>query len=288
MKRATPHLAAAAALLHLWLQPAQCYSHLRASELRARASRSLAVAPRARARVSANSVLHSLLSAYDSGYAAYPLRVNALVTGSTCLLGDAIAQGIERGKSAAAAEGGQDVKRSVRMFATGFLVLGPLAHFYYAWMSAQLDLAMSAKIFLDNTIFLGLDNLMFWGSITLLGGGLSADSTAGAVAVEDGTELAGALNELWSMQLTGWKFFPLIAILNYALVPPDKRVLFIDIMDVVYAALLSLHVSTAAAALGAETLAPAGALLAGAESGSGSGPAPPTARSGDDDGNTEP
>jgi hypothetical protein len=187
------------------------------------------------------SALHSLGAAFEHELAACPLRVNALVTGVTYLLGDAIAQLIERGKESPKAHR-INAKRLARSFASGLLFLGPLTHFYYQWMSTQ-DLQMSARVLLDNTLFLSADNLTLLLSITLLG--RFGEAGAGGVrdAADLGEMLADGLDELWAMQLTGWRFLPFVAILNYALIPPQHRVCFVDLADVAYAALLSMQLA---------------------------------------------
>lgn len=233
-----------AALLVVWLQPVLGATAARAPHVRpARAFTRAHVS----ALVGPISTLHSLGSAFESELALNPLRVNALVTGITYLLGDAIAQIIEKSKRSDGATTRPSnrrlcAKRLGRSFATGLLFLGPLTHFYYLWSSGT-DLPVAAKVLLDNTVFLLMDNAMFIVGSLLLGGGVPAHggATAGAAMMEDGGEVAEALAELWSMQLTGWKFLPLVAIVNYVLVPADKRVLFVDLADVAYAAMLSLH-----------------------------------------------
>ncbi|KAG8467286.1 hypothetical protein KFE25_000602 [Diacronema lutheri] len=246
------------AALLLALTPSPLLAAATARTTRARlgwpvyARSSVCARSRACALVEPVSVVHSLGTAFEGELAAYPLRVNAIVTGVTYLLGDAIAQTIEgaRDHSESRAERRLCAKRLARSFTAGLLFLGPLTHFYYTFTASQ-DFAMAAKVLLDNTLFLALDNAAFLLSLTLLGGGAASTHAHGATAaraaagLEGGDELAGeltdALSELWAMQLTGWKFLPLVAVLNYALVPSQWRPIFVDFMDVFYAALLSLQ-----------------------------------------------
>ncbi|KAJ1639369.1 hypothetical protein T492DRAFT_1139509 [Pavlovales sp. CCMP2436] len=204
--------------------------------------------------------LQALGSAFEHELGAYPLQVNALVTGCTYFIGDAVAQLIQGGQPCA--------KRAVRAFVVGLLFLGPLSHYWYSWTADQ-DLQVCAKVLhclsfiphplpcltpttapcntcqvlLDNTLFLSLDNCAFLGALTLLGGCPSGHgSVAGTAGAAGASEsVAGAISELWSMQVLGWKFLPFIALLNYALVPAQHRVIFVDAADVVFAAALSMQ-----------------------------------------------
>jgi len=213
------------------------------------------------------ATMHSLASAFEHELEAKPLEVNALVTGATFLVGDLVAQTVERmrarGQPTAsvaepdsdaadaslavptAAPAGVSGMRLARSFAVGCVILGPLTHFYYEWVAAHDTLDIPAKVLLDNTLFLFLDNMAYVLSLTLLGGGTHALATA-SMPGEDVlgllADLAESLaDELWSMQLTGWRILPAVAIFNYLFVPNGHRVLFMDGVDVIFAALLSLQ-----------------------------------------------
>jgi hypothetical protein len=205
------------------------------------ASVALTTAAAAHGLEPAVAMLQGLGAGFEHELAEYPLRVNALITGVTYLIGDACAQLVE----------GRDgrprvlcAKRLARSFATGLIFLGPLSHFYYAWTSAS-HLELSAQVLLDNTLFLAADNALFLFALFLLGGGGAAAHGGAASAVsaagrEDlGEVLSDALSQIWALQLTGWRFLPLVALVNYACVPARYRVLFVDVADIFYAYALS-------------------------------------------------
>lgn len=207
--------------------------------------------------------VQSLATAFEHELSVAPLETNALVTGLTFFLGDLAAQTVERMRRRGQEDGAVGARdssmselgaalrsvsgmRLVRAFAAGCLFLGPLTYFYYEWVAAHDSLDVPAKVLLDNTIFLFLDNSAYVLSLTLLGGGAHGLATAGAISAETILDTAGEMassmvDELWSMQLTGWRILPAVAIFNYLFVPNGHRVLFMDGVDVIFAALLSLQ-----------------------------------------------
>jgi len=200
----------------------------------------LAPAPRplpGRLRARPPSVGMSLVDACTTAFAheleCNPLRVNAVATGLTFLVGDGIAQCAEWRRARGQAWSPSPA-RLARAFLTGLAVLGPLAHFYYAWMNS-IDMGVTARVALDNTAFLFLDNACYLLSMTLLG-----REGAGLDPADLGRLADEFLDELWAMQRAGWRFLPLVAALNYLFVPSADRVLFMDVVDVVYATVLSL------------------------------------------------
>mmetsp|Transcript_24138 Transcript_24138/g.65345 ORF Transcript_24138/g.65345 Transcript_24138/m.65345 type:complete len:355 (+) Transcript_24138:88-1152(+) len=217
------------------------------------------------------SALQSFGAALEHSLNENGLEVDALATGITFLIGDGIAQWMDMRREDA--DGAPEVeatattqvaeglpstlpapglkmcwRRLVRSFVAGSVVLGPLTHFYYAWVASQ-DLRVHQQVLLDNTIFLFLDNAAFVASLAILGGGSSSMAAAAASAADaaaDGWDLvsealADTMSELWSMQLTGWRILPVVAVLNYLFVPNNQRVLFMDLADIVMAALLSMQ-----------------------------------------------
>lgn len=160
-----------------------------------------------------------------------PLRVNALLTGVTFFVGDGLAQWAER-SSPSSPTSRLSAIRLGRAFVAGAVVLGPLTHVWYGWVSTQ-QFDFATKVALDNTVFLFLDNACYLLSLTLLG--------EGSVPLDDFAQ--NFCGKLWDMQLAGLRVIPLAAVINYLFVPSADRVLFMDAVDVCYAFLLSMLIS---------------------------------------------
>ena len=68
---------------------------------------------------------------------------------------------------------------------------------------------------------------------------------------------------IWPIVFRGWKFWPLAHIITYGVIPPRHRVLWVNMVDLVWSSILaSLASDTAATATAADEEAVVGAALA--------------------------
>jgi protein Mpv17 len=165
--------------------------------------------------------------AYEQAVSSYPVPIKAALTGATYFIGDWLAQALEL-KQKASSWREADRPRIVKNALVGLLLLGPLAHFYYDFVTDSLDSwPIPAKIALDQTVYLGTYNTLYCVSLGVLG-----RRAWGDVAKEVRTTFIPLIT-------AGWKLWPLVGIVTYTLIPPEHRVLWIDAIEVFYSVILS-------------------------------------------------
>ena len=121
-----------------------------------------------------------------------------------------------------------DRARLFRSAGVGLLFLGPLAHFYYEFVATDLDeWSIPSKIFFDQTLYLS-----FYNTVYHIGLSLFAGKSLGASVNEYSKKFVLLLT-------SGWKLWPLVGIVTYTLIPQQNRVLWIDMIEIVYCAILS-------------------------------------------------
>lgn len=165
--------------------------------------------------------------AYETAVSSDPVPIKAALTGATYFIGDWLAQTLEL-KRKASSWRDADRPRIARNALVGLLLLGPLAHFYYDFVTNSLDSwPIPAKIALDQTVYLGAYNTLYCVSLGVLGRRGWRD-----IAKEARTTFIPLIT-------AGWKLWPLVGIMTYTLIPPDHRVLWIDVIEVFYSVILS-------------------------------------------------
>jgi protein Mpv17 len=165
--------------------------------------------------------------AYEGAVSADPVPIKAALTGATYFVGDWLAQTLEL-KQKARSWRDADRPRIAKNALVGLLLLGPLAHFYYDFVTDCLDgWPIPAKIALDQTVYLGLYNTLYCVALGALGGRGWED------IVEE------ARTTFIPLITAGWKLWPLVGIVTYTLIPPEHRVLWIDAIEVFYSVILS-------------------------------------------------
>mmetsp|Transcript_18139 Transcript_18139/g.58388 ORF Transcript_18139/g.58388 Transcript_18139/m.58388 type:complete len:330 (+) Transcript_18139:32-1021(+) len=197
-----------------------------------------------------SSYTHSLLpgiwSAYQGSVSAYPVVTKAALTGVTYVLGDMLAQAVElrhANREDGPAEERQllakasrrrglllqmDPSRYMRSGLIGLLLLGPLAHYYYAFVAAHLARwPLPCKIGLDQTLYLSLYNTVYYVSL----GVLSCRPVRDVARVYQ--------TQFWLLLTAAWRLWPLVGIVTYNFVPHEHRVLFVDAIEIAYSAILS-------------------------------------------------
>jgi len=163
---------------------------------------------------------------YEVAVAEDPVPIKAAITGVTYLIGDWLAQANSLTKEG---RSWLDVDRArlFRATAVGTVLLGPLAHFYYDFVATLDTWPTFSKIVLDQTAYLSFYNTVYYVALLVLGG-KSVSEACG--------EYKG---RFWLLLTSGWKLWPLVGIVTYTLIPQQNRVLWIDMIEIVYSALLS-------------------------------------------------
>lgn len=140
------------------------------------------------------------------------------------LLADAVAQAL--------AGGVRDVDRLTRFAAFGGLVAGPMGHAWFGALEAVVRLGgvrgAVVKTAFDQLLFAPVLLGCFFGSMALLEG-RGVEGVKGEVE----GKLMGTLR-------TSWKIWPMINLINFGLVPPAMRVLFVNGLSVAWIAFLSM------------------------------------------------
>lgn len=128
-----------------------------------------------------------------------------------------------------------DFARTISMGLFGLLFQGPALHFLYNTLDAKIVpeeptsvKAVVAKTLIDQTMFAPVSLGVFLLSMELLSG----SSPAAAFTV---------LKTKWFQTLcTSYAIWPAAIALNYALCPPRHRIIFVNVVNVIWSAILSV------------------------------------------------
>ena len=180
----------------------------------------------------------ALWASYQHAVGASPVLIKALITGTTYVVGDMLAQVLQqtsavrrqqlRPRPCLEKTLRMDQARYARAGLVGFFPLGPLAHYYYEFVQDSLgEWPAACKIALDQTLYLSLYNTLYFLALGRLAG--------------------KPLNELvlqyrqqfWQLLTAGWRIWPFVGVVTYTFVPTQHRVLFVDVVEIAYSALLS-------------------------------------------------
>ncbi len=152
-----------------------------------------------------------------------PLAASALTGGAVMALGDAAAQALERRRGAAA---GHDWRRSLATASWNGLVFAPVFFVWFraldrAWPGAS-PRAVLAKVAVNQLVMVLPINVGFIAYTTTLERVLSPAPSSEPVAVVIERTLRERLQRIWLTSASVW--VP-VNLLNFALVPPEFRVL---------------------------------------------------------------
>jgi len=103
---------------------------------------------------------------YETAVAVDPVPIKAAITGVTYLIGDWLAQANSLQKEDKSWLDA-DRTRLLRATVVGFVLLGPLAHFYYDFVAELTDWSVPSKILLDQTAYLAFYNTVYYVSLTV-------------------------------------------------------------------------------------------------------------------------
>ncbi|KAJ8602523.1 hypothetical protein CTAYLR_001300 [Chrysophaeum taylorii] len=198
-----------------------------------------------------------LLADYGAAANARPVVVKACTSGVAYLVGDVVAQAYEGRREIAVL----DLQRAARNSISGFLLHGPILHYWIEFLEGPVTLAFCAavgiteivpktpaefslifsKIFLDQTIFaLGFNTIY---SIAL-----------SVLAARKAEEIVNNVKETLVPSLfSSWRFWPLVHLVSYSpLVPVELKLLWIDVCEIFWVAILSFIANDEKKTVGSE------------------------------------
>jgi len=164
-----------------------------------------------------------LYHAYEAAAIARPLITKSATSGVAYLLGDTIAQ--------RQAGGPLSRSRITRATIAGAVSHGPQLH-YWTVLLERSGLPLLGKIALDQTLF----SLYINAAFCVLTEALQRRPLRAA--------LAKARAAARPCLVAGWRFWPLAHALTYSVVPLPLRVLWVDVLEIVWVAILSTAVAS--------------------------------------------
>lgn len=165
---------------------------------------------------------------YEALVPTNPVFYKACTSGVAYTVGDFVSQ-VYQGRTLETL----DLPRSARSGAAGFIGHGPLCHYWMNFMEANLDFGgawwgTGVKVLADQTVWSLYLNAMYSGLIGLLAGRKPGD-------VWSDVKLTS-----WPALRTSWRFWPFVHAVSFShAVPLDLKLLWVDVMEVVWVTLLS-------------------------------------------------
>ena len=167
-------------------------------------------------------VLHYIprdnLAAYQSAVFENPLPVKACTSGVAYTLGDFTCQ-LSQGKTITTV----DLKRSLRSGIAGFMIHGPLCHYWLLWTEENLSFdgawyGTPAKVFADQTAWSLFLNSAYTTCIMSLQG------------IGPGKIKSEIQATWWNAISAGWRFWPFVHMLTFSpVIPQEYKLLFVDL-----------------------------------------------------------
>eukprot|EP00892_Ulva_mutabilis_P004054 jgi/Ulvmu1/201/UM001_0205.1 len=162
--------------------------------------------------------------AYERILDEKPIQAKALTSGVGLTVADVIAQAMEGGS--------YDATRTARMASFGLLWHGVSSHIWYEFLDAKVPGPSSAagsvvtKMVLDQAIWAPLNTMIFYSYLAAATGAL-----AGLPMVLQ-TKLIPTI-------LAGYALWPVAHIINFRFVPPQHRLLYVNLVNLVWTVWLS-------------------------------------------------
>lgn len=181
-------------------------------------------------RNSCSALLALLWSRYQRQLSAHPLRTKAFTAATLAALSDAVGQLFGGAQSAGVRA---QLSRTLKFAAFGFVWTGPALHLWQRHLEARFATAATSrhtflrKVLYDQTVFGPLQNAAFLAFLTL------SVERRGAKAL-----LARLRQDGARVQLAGWRFWPLVAALNYHSVAPAFRPLVANCAGLLWSSFL--------------------------------------------------
>lgn len=157
---------------------------------------------------------------------ARPLLTKAVTSAVAGFIGDVVAQSVAM-STGVQAHGSYDAMRSLRLAAFGGLVGGPLGHYWFQFLDANVLVhapksaqAVVSKVALDQLAFSPLGTCIFYAFHTAAEG-------------RPGQYIPTLQDKWWPSLKAGWQFWMPAHCVNFALVPPSQRILYANVMGVI-------------------------------------------------------
>jgi len=169
-----------------------------------------------------------LIHGYEALVPTNPVFYKACTSGVAYTLGDFVSQ-VFQGRDLKSL----DLARSARSGAAGFIGHGPLCHYWMVFMETYLDFdgawwATGFKVIADPTVWSLYLNAMY----SFFIGALAFRSPA---VVWDDIKTTS-----WPALKTSWRFWPFVHCISFShAVPLDLKLLWVDVMEIVWVTLLS-------------------------------------------------
>jgi len=176
--------------------------------------------------------------AYDAAALSQPLLVKSVTSAVAYLLGDLLAQ--------KAAGDPLSKGRVTRAMLAGGFSHGPQLHYWTVVLERYLSFggacwALLLKVTLDQTLFALYINSAF----TIFTEMLRLRSLCEAWKKVRATA--------WSCLTAGWKFWPAAHMITYSIIPLQLRVLWVDLLEIIWVAILSRQVAPCPVSAGGDS-----------------------------------
>lgn len=173
----------------------------------------------------------NFLNWYTAKLKVAPLRTKMITSFFTFTLGDVICQVIEKSLSDKGKSKPFDVKRAVRQGSFG-VVMTPYLHVQYNIIIARLFPHPGFKntiksVIYDQTVNSVIFLIVFFGYMDYMNG------------IDFKTSLKNTLIKLPPTLIANWKLWPAAQLVNFSIVPPDYRVLFSNMVGIIWNIYLS-------------------------------------------------
>eukprot|EP00092_Neocalanus_flemingeri_P098730 GFUD01125902.1.p1 GENE.GFUD01125902.1~~GFUD01125902.1.p1 ORF type:complete len:185 (+),score=47.59 GFUD01125902.1:118-672(+) len=173
--------------------------------------------------------LESAKTMFRTAYSKHLLATNIIASGGLLMLGDVIQQNIElyRGLHR---KGTYDWNRSGKMLLIG-LFHGAPRHYFYVYLERFIPgktiTCAAKKVFIDQTVI-----SVFVDSTFLYGISIMEEQTPAQA-------WRGLQDKFLQVYLCDWILWPPAQMLNFTLVPPRFRVLFVNVTNLAWSTILS-------------------------------------------------
>jgi protein Mpv17 len=172
-------------------------------------------------------------AAYRKVLAQHPLTTKAATSAVLASISDTISQRVESTlPSNKDQKFHHDWTRTGHILTTGFFYSGPMAHYWFTFLELIVKvenqlLGLICRLLLDATIFSPFTVFGYFSVRTLLEG-------KGVPAIQQKLQKAW-----WKAVVAAWKFWPIVNVFNYTLVSFPYRVLYANIMSLLWTGYLT-------------------------------------------------
>lgn len=166
--------------------------------------------------------------AYEEMLKTHPVLAKMMISGTVYSIGDWIAQCYE-GKAALEF----NRTRMLRSGLVGFCLHGSMSHFYYQFCEWLFPFqgwwAVPLKVAFDQTVWAAI-----WNSIYFI--------VIGLLRLESPVNIWKELRQTFVPLMTaGWKLWPAAHLVTYGLVPVEQRLLWVDMVEILWVTILAMY-----------------------------------------------